>query len=585
MPPCTTSITPRRWILPPPSIPPCQFQHGWVGSFRHDAGRVFRQFARQPVRAQNHGLTTGGIYSFGNLTDTNRALGYVTTSTSGICNYGLKIVNNTGNIQQFTVSFTGEIWLTQSVIKTNDFYYYVGDPGTIPTNNFTAKYGFFAFSGSSYTTSNGVDGTQSANQTNINLNVNLSSTWTNGGTLWLVFQADASAGKAQQTAIDNFTFQGCTAPAAFNVLLTPSTVVCAGTSVQFSNNVTGGVSPYTYQWLKNNSNISGATNATYTGVAGTDFADQDQITLTTYSACGAAQTAPPVTMTVNQIPAAPAASAATDVGNNLFSANWSSAAGATGYRLDVATDNGFSSFVPGFNNLDVGNVTTYSVTGLNAGTTYYYQVRADSTCGTSSDSATQTVLTAAGCVAATAATPVAAPGTTVCAGTTLTLTETPSGGTAQYNYQWKIGSSTISNGGTISGAMSNVLTIAGVATGDAGAYTCDVTAQCGGATSTSPGLTVTVNALPTISLGSIPPVCAGSTSASLPYSAPTGSPDQYNITWDSNSHNNGFTDVSAASLSGSPLSLTVPATAPAGSTTAHSQSSMIPQTVSAPATP
>ena len=37
---------------------------------------------------------------------------------------------------------------------------------------------------------------------------------------------------------------------------------------------------------------------------------------------------------------------------------------------------GESSFVPGYQNLDVGNVTTYAVTGLTEGVTYHYRVRA-----------------------------------------------------------------------------------------------------------------------------------------------------------------------------------------------------------------
>ncbi len=68
---------------------------------------------------------------------------------------------------------------------------------------------------------------------------------------------------------------------------------------------------------------------------------------------------------------------ATNITKNSFSANWNASVGATGYRLDVATDAGFSSFVAGFNNLDVGNVTTYSVaSGLVSGKAYYYRVRA-----------------------------------------------------------------------------------------------------------------------------------------------------------------------------------------------------------------
>ena len=58
-----------------------------------------------------------------------------------------------------------------------------------------------------------------------------------------------------------------------------------------------------------------------------------------------------------------------------FMATWSSITGAKGYFLDVSTSNSFSSYVDGYNGLDVGNVNGRAVTGLNPGTTYYYRVR------------------------------------------------------------------------------------------------------------------------------------------------------------------------------------------------------------------
>jgi len=85
-------------------------------------------------------------------------------------------------------------------------------------------------------------------------------------------------------------------------------------------------------------------------------------------------------------PAPPTASAASNVLPNSFTANWSSSAGATGYRLDVSTSNTFVNFVPGFDNLDVGNVTSYSVTGLTGGIQYFYRVRAYNGAGTSGNS-------------------------------------------------------------------------------------------------------------------------------------------------------------------------------------------------------
>jgi hypothetical protein len=44
------------------------------------------------------------------------------------------------------------------------------------------------------------------------------------------------------------------------------------------------------------------------------------------------------TITPTATPAAPVAQPATYIGANSFTANWSSVTGATGYRLDVATD-------------------------------------------------------------------------------------------------------------------------------------------------------------------------------------------------------------------------------------------------------
>lgn len=79
-------------------------------------------------------------------------------------------------------------------------------------------------------------------------------------------------------------------------------------------------------------------------------------------------------------------------------------------------------------------------------------------------------------------------------------------------------------------------------------------------------VTITVNPLPTITLGSIPAVCFGATTASLSYSATGNTPTTYSLTFDATAHTDGFTDVVNMALPASPISITIPSTAKAGTT-------------------
>ena len=95
---------------------------------------------------------------------------------------------------------------------------------------------------------------------------------------------------------------------------------------------------------------------------------------------------PTPTIPPTATPAPPVAQPETYIGSNSFKANWSSVSGATGYRLDVSTSSSFTSYVPGYQNRNVGNVISHSVTGLNASTTYHYRLRAYNGGGTSNNS-------------------------------------------------------------------------------------------------------------------------------------------------------------------------------------------------------
>ena len=77
-------------------------------------------------------------------------------------------------------------------------------------------------------------------------------------------------------------------------------------------------------------------------------------------------------------------------------------------------------------------------------------------------------------------------------------------------------------------------------------------------------ITITIIANPTITLGANPSVCIGSATASLPYSATTGSPNQYSIDFNAGAEAQGFVDVVNVALPASPISITIPGIAVPG---------------------
>lgn len=125
-------------------------------------------------------------------------------------------------------------------------------------------------------------------------------------------------------------------------------------------------------------------NVTSQGVTGLSGGTIYYYRVRAYNTGGASSNSNVVNVTT--VPATPMAQNATKVSNTSFTANWKNVIGASGYRLDVSTDSSFSSYVAGYQDLDTGNATSYSVTGLAVQTTYYYRVRAYNVSGTSDNS-------------------------------------------------------------------------------------------------------------------------------------------------------------------------------------------------------
>ena len=102
-----------------------------------------------------------------------------------------------------------------------------------------------------------------------------------------------------------------------------------------------------------------------------------------------------ITIAAGSAPGAPVATEPGDISQTSFTMHWDSSAGATGYRVDVATDAAFTTIIGTFADMDIGTATSYVVSGLSAATTYYYRVRAYNTSGTGLNSNTVTVTTLA----------------------------------------------------------------------------------------------------------------------------------------------------------------------------------------------
>ena len=97
-------------------------------------------------------------------------------------------------------------------------------------------------------------------------------------------------------------------------------------------------------------------------------------------------------ITVNTLSGSPTITNSYGVLETEFSITWTSIVGVVEYRLDVSTDIGFTSFVVGYNNLQVLN-NYVTVTGLSSLETYYCRVRAVFPLYTSGNSNTYAVTT------------------------------------------------------------------------------------------------------------------------------------------------------------------------------------------------
>ena len=207
--------------------------------------------------------------------------------------------------------------------------------------------------------------------------------------------------KSTLTASSTCTGVSATATAATN------TTFCTGGSVVLNANTGTG---FTYQWLKDAVNISGATSASYTASANGTYT----VTVTNASACVA--TSSGVTVTVNTVPSTPTVTAATSTSfctGGTVVLNASSGSGLTYQWLKDA--------------VNISGATSASYTA-NASGSFAVKVTNTSTCVATSGGVTVTVNTLPSTPTVTAVST-----TTFCTGGSVVLNASTGSG---LTYQW-----------------------------------------------------------------------------------------------------------------------------------------------------
>jgi autotransporter-associated beta strand protein len=163
-------------------------------------------------------------------------------------------------------------------------------------------------------------------------------------------------------------------------------------STSVSWNAVSGVTGYT---LDRSTSSGGGYAPVYSGAI-LQYADSGLQPGTTYyyevrSSTGTGSSAFSASVSVNTVPATPAGLSASATGVQSISVTWSTVSGSTSYTLDRSTSSG-SGFVPVYS----GSTAQYADSGLQFGTTYYYEVLAGNGSGSSAFSAPASATTLSG---------------------------------------------------------------------------------------------------------------------------------------------------------------------------------------------
>ena len=307
-----------------------------------------------------------------------------------------------------------------------------------------------------------------------------------------------------------------------------SGVVCAGDNVTFTATPQHEGSAPVYEWRVNNGSIVG-TSATYSYIPQNN--DVVSVNLISNAACAGSQTtaSDQVTVTVASALSTSHPSATTICSGTTNTFSVGAASGGTGsfsYQWQSSSDNS------SWNNISGATSQNYTTPSLSSST--YYRRQATNNCGTiNSNSALVTIASAL-------STPHPS-GTTICSGSTYTLSVgAASGGSGSFSYQWQ-NSTNGSTWNNISGATSQNYTTPALTSNTY--YRRQATNNCGTVTSNSALVTV-ASALSTPHPSSTT-ICSGAT-ATFNLGVATGGTGTFTYQWQNSTNGSTWNNISGA---------------------------------------
>ena len=340
------------------------------------------------------------------------------------------------------------------------------------------------------------------NNAGTNSNTYQNASLANGDVVSVIMTSSANCASPATATSNNIVMTvTATVVPAVSIAANPGNTICTGTSVTFTATpVNGGTSP-SYQW-KLNGNNTGTNSNTYQNPSLSN-GDIVSCVMTSNANCAGPSTATSnnIVMTVSGA-VTPAVSIAANPGNTICT--------GTNVTFTATPANGGAtpSYQWKLNGNNVGtNSNTYQNASLANDDVVSCVMSSSLACASPSTATSNNIIMTVNPVVVPSVSIAASPGNTICSGTNVTFTATPTNGGASPSYQWKLN-------GNNAGTNSNTYQNASLANGDVVSVIMTSNANCASpatATSNTIVMAVTATVVPAVSIAANPgnTICTG----------------------------------------------------------------------------